>query len=108
MPVDPSLSLGGAVRATAGAAYIHISVRANAPRTRIRGVKGDRILLEVNAPPERGRANTELLRYLRKSLGVDGSSVSIVSGRRERRKVVRVVGMEAEDVRARLSSLFPG
>jgi hypothetical protein len=51
-----------------------------------------------------GAANDELVRFLADRLGVRRSAVSIVRGRRGRRKVVRVDGVTGPDARERLLS----
>jgi hypothetical protein len=47
----------------------------------------------VRSPPERGKANREVIDFLATALGVTVSSVSILSGATQPRKRVRVGGI---------------
>ncbi|MBM3725704.1 MAG: DUF167 domain-containing protein [Acidobacteria bacterium] len=47
--------------------------------------------VRIAAPPERGRANAELLRFLAAEYGVPVHRVSLVSGSSSTRKTVRIV-----------------
>lgn len=75
------------------------------PRSRqneIVGVEGDAIKIRLSAPAIEGRANDALVRFLAERLGVARSRIEIVRGESSRSKVVRVRGVSAEAVRARL------
>ena len=56
----------------------------------------------VIAPPVDGRANGALCRLIAKRAGVSVRSVSIVRGASAREKVVRVAGINEEDLRRAL------
>jgi len=58
----------------------------------------------VTAPPVDGRANEALRRLVASRARVAPSRVSIVRGERSREKVVRVEGIDAPTLRARLPS----
>jgi hypothetical protein len=58
----------------------------------------------VAAPPEKGKANKELIKLLAGALGVRKDQVEIVSGQRARRKRVRVDGVDSRTVLALLQS----
>lgn len=53
------------------------------------------VKIALGAPPVEGRANSELLLWLSGQFGVSIQSVSIVSGRQSRRKLVRVMNPSA-------------
>ena len=81
-----------------------ISVRVT-PRTRIDELVGwqDGVLrVRLKAPPVEGRANEALCRYLASLMGIPASDVEVVSGVSARSKRVRVNGLTADEVRARL------
>ena len=61
--------------------------------------------LAVTAPPIEGRANEACIRFLAELLNVARSSVTIAAGASSRNKVVRIEGLTAERVRARLKIL---
>ncbi|MBI2146965.1 YggU family protein [Candidatus Woesearchaeota archaeon] len=75
--------------------YIHnnrlsIIAKPSAPRTEILGRDESRKALRVAiaAPPDKDKANVELIRFLSKLLG---KRVGIVSGRTSKKKVVEIV-----------------
>ena len=54
-------------------------------------VIGDEIAVSIKSPPERGRANRELVKKLADHFGVPESRVRIISGMASRKKLVDVV-----------------
>jgi uncharacterized protein (TIGR00251 family) len=92
------------LRADADAVLLEIRVQPRAPRARIAGERAGRLLVQVTAPPVEGRANDALCRLLAKTLGVSPGRIALVSGERGRDKVVRIEGIAAQDVAARLAS----
>jgi uncharacterized protein (TIGR00251 family) len=54
-------------------------------------VERDKILVGLTSKPEKGKANTELIKKLAKYFNVPSSHVSIISGLKGRRKVVEIV-----------------
>ncbi len=72
------------------------------PRSRqdqVDGVHGDALKLRLTAPPERGKANRALSKFLAERLGVSPSDVEILSGHTSRRKRVHVRGISASAIR---------
>jgi uncharacterized protein (TIGR00251 family) len=67
------------------------------------GIRGDAILIRLNAPPVEGAANEELIELLADLLEVPKRSVTIVGGERSRNKRVRVEGVDAAFARRRLA-----
>lgn len=53
-------------------------------------VDGSRILVGLTSKPERGRANTELIRKLAKHFGVPSSKVRILAGFKSKNKIVEI------------------
>lgn len=74
--------------------YLRIRVRPNASRTAVTGVavaeEGQTVKIDVAAPPEKGKANQELIKFLAKEFGVDKNEVKIISGAGERIKLLKV------------------
>jgi len=68
------------------------------------GVEGGALKVRLSAPPVEGAANRALVKLLAKALGVARSRVEIVRGARSRNKLVRVAGLRAEELRARLGA----
>lgn len=77
---------------------IRVFVRPSRPRTKIVCV-GELIVVDIDEPPERGRANTALIKLMRKVVGV---RPEIVSGHRSREKVLEFPGMSEEKVKETL------
>ena len=71
-----------------------VRVIPNAPRTEITGMRGDEIVLRVNAPASDGRANAAAARYLALRLGVPASRIRLSSGAKSRHKKFEVLGVE--------------
>lgn len=74
-----------------------LKITPKAPRTGWAGALDDGTLkVRIAAPPEKGKANAELARFLSRELGVPPSSVEIVTGASSARKQVRVSWAQAE------------
>ena len=75
------------------------------PRARRSAVDGERngaVLIRLAAPPVDGAANEALVAFLSDALGVPRRDISIVSGEKSRSKRVRITGLDAGSIRARL------
>lgn len=74
-----------------GVLTLTISVRPSAAKTTFKETRDDGSLkIDVAAPPEDGKANEALVRYLAEEFSVPRGSVEILSGFTSRKKVVRV------------------
>ena len=60
---------------------------------------GDRIKVQLTAPPVDGAANEALRAFIGKMLGVPKSKVAILRGETGRKKTLRVEGASAERLR---------
>lgn len=67
-------------------------------------MRGDSLLVRLNAPPVDGAANAELIEVLADAIGVPRRAVSIVAGERARQKRVRIEGVTQDLVVRKLSS----
>ena len=54
-------------------------------------VSGDEISISINSPPERGRANRELVKKLAAHFRVSKDRVRIISGLTSRKKIVEIL-----------------
>ena len=82
---------------------LQVRVQTKGSIDRIDGFQPDgNLKVKVTAPPEKGKANERVIRLLAKQLGVAQSSVEIVAGHSSPRKTIRIIGLEADDVRRRL------
>jgi uncharacterized protein (TIGR00251 family) len=80
-----------------------VRVQPGAKREGVVGLHGDAVKIAIAAPAVDGKANDALIRYLAELLQVPRLSVEIMSGALARSKVVRVTGLTAEEVRAKLT-----
>lgn len=84
------------------AAELEIWVQPRASRDEVAGVRDGTVKVRLTAPPVDGEANSALVRFLAKLLGVPRSTVTLVRGQTARRKTVRIEGLTLEQVRERL------
>ncbi|OHB73378.1 MAG: hypothetical protein A2Z25_00220 [Planctomycetes bacterium RBG_16_55_9] len=70
--------------------------------TRICGLLDGMLKVKVSAPPERGKANQCLVKFLANELGVKKNAVSILSGKTSPVKQVQVLGMSARTLLRKL------
>jgi len=87
---------------TPSGATFAVKVHPRAKRNAITGEVGDALKLSLTAPPIEGRANEACIEFIANLLKLPRSSVTIASGQNSRRKVIRVVGLSAEEVRERI------
>jgi len=96
----------GALVSTREGTVIALDVTAGAKETAFpRGYNAWRrnIIFSVREPPEGGRANAEILRYLSEFFSLPQSRIRILSGASSHRKKVLIEGMEPERVLELLS-----
>jgi uncharacterized protein (TIGR00251 family) len=88
-----------ALEIEADAVVLPVKTVPGASRTRFMGEWDGRAKIAVAAPPEKGKANTALLVFLAKGLGVRKSCVRVLSGATSTTKRIRIEGVHAADVR---------
>jgi len=71
--------------------------------TRICGLFDGMLKIKVSAPPEKGKANQCLVRFVAQTLDVKRNAVSIVAGKRSPVKRVQVLGISAETLLKKLN-----
>jgi uncharacterized protein (TIGR00251 family) len=69
---------------------LRLRVSAGASRRRVLGVHGGALKLSVKAPPERGKANKDVLALVAETFGLALSDVEIIAGETSPDKVVRL------------------
>jgi uncharacterized protein (TIGR00251 family) len=82
---------------------VTIRVIPRSGRTRIDGVRAGALLVRLAAAPVEGAANDALLDLLATHLRVPPRTLTIASGQKSRDKKVRVTGLDAATLVARLS-----
>lgn len=74
---------------------LELHVQPGAKVTAAVGEHGGRLKLKISAPPVDNKANTHLLAWLARQLGVPKSAVRLVRGESSRQKTVAVYGVDA-------------
>ena len=87
---------------------LSLKVVPGSSRDEVVGWLGDSLKVKVKAPPEKGRANEAVVALLADRLGIDPSSITVVSGHGSPAKVVAVDGIDDEAVRAAFPRSKPG
>ena len=67
---------------------LDIKVITNAPRSEIVGKSGGFLKVKLNAAPEKGKANKELIKVLSEAYNVPKSNISIKRGKNSQKKQV--------------------
>jgi uncharacterized protein (TIGR00251 family) len=78
------------LRVVAGAVEVRVRVVPRSSRSRIAGVIGDRLKLQVTSPPVDGEANLAVLELLAKSAGLPVRAATLAAGTTGRSKTVRL------------------
>ncbi|PYX08336.1 MAG: hypothetical protein DMG88_11005 [Acidobacteria bacterium] len=87
---------------TPSGATFAVKIHPRAKKNAITGELGDALKLSLTTPPIEGRANQACIEFIANLLKVQCSSVSIASGQNSRRKVIRIIGLSADETRRRL------
>ena len=77
-------------------------------RDEIVGWLGEAIKVKVKAQPEKGRANEAVVALLADRLGIDPSSIAVVSGHGSPAKVVAIDGIDDEAILQAFPAKSPG
>ena len=86
-------------------ARIVVWVQPDSSRNGILGFEDGVLRLKIAAPPVKGKANQELVKFLSDILGVSKSSLTIEKGMTGKRKVIGISGLTQARVRERLERL---
>jgi len=86
-----------------GVVFVVKAVPGSSGPTRVCGLLDNMLKIKVSAPPEKGKANQCLLKFLAKQLGVKGSAVSIISGKNSPVKRVQASGISVDTLLEKLN-----
>lgn len=86
-------------------ARIVVRVQPNASRNEVLRFKEGALHLRIAAPPVKGKANQELIKFLSAFLGVSKSNLTIEKGMTSRVKVIGIDGLTQDQVMERLEDL---
>jgi uncharacterized protein (TIGR00251 family) len=70
-----------------------VKVVPGSSRNAIAGILGDALKVNISAPPEKGKANQQLLKLLAKTMDKPKSDVTIRTGSHQPRKEIPVAGI---------------
>jgi uncharacterized protein (TIGR00251 family) len=77
---------------------LQVKVLPRSSRNAIVGKEEGLFRVKLTAPPVEGKANKALIGFLAKTLGVSSKDIEIISGKRSRKKSVRISGMSPIEV----------
>ncbi len=90
------------LRLRRGGVELRIRLNPRSSKNRVVGLYGDRLKIQLTAPPVGGAANEALTAFLARAAGVSRSRVEVVSGAKDRSKTVLVSHEDPEALAARL------
>ena len=94
------------VRREEGGLSFEVAVQPRSSRAAIEGEYGGALKIRLTAPPVEGSANKQCVELIAKALGVPKSAVEIVSGKRSKRKRVRIRHGDAPAAEKKLTSMI--
>jgi len=75
-----------------GEVYLRVKVRSNEAKTCLREVMADQTAkIDLAAAPVKGKANTELIKFLARQFDVSPYNIKIISGAGERVKLIKII-----------------
>lgn len=101
--MDADTSALAALSATGKGSVLRCTCRPGRPATRIDGIHGDMLRVDLAAPPEDGKANAELLKLLTRILGLPAARVVLKSGQSARKKSVHLEGLAPDEAATLIS-----
>jgi uncharacterized protein len=82
---------------------ISIKVIPNAGKNEVVDFSNGVWRIRVGAPPDKGKANKELISFLSKTLGLRKDNLEILIGEKSHHKVVAVAGLSQDEIMTRLT-----
>jgi hypothetical protein len=89
-------------------AHLAVRVQPRASRTRLAGLHGDAVKVQLTTPPVEGRANAACIALFADLVGVPRSAIEVQRGAASRDKVLLFRGITCIDLAARLAPHLPG
>jgi uncharacterized protein (TIGR00251 family) len=77
---------------------ISVHVNPNAKQNKVVGFQNGLLKVMIAAPPTRGKANQELLKFLSDLLRISKSNLAIEKGATSKKKTVAISGLSQSDV----------
>ncbi len=87
-------------------AFLRVVVRPNSKEKEfIAEFSPEAIVINLRGPAREGKANSELVKKLSKILGISTAEIILVTGHKSREKTLLIVGVEADSLKEKLSSV---
>ncbi len=80
------------------ASDLRVRIQPRSSNPGIGGRRGGTLIVRVSAPPVEGDANEEVIKLVSKATGVAKSGISIVRGEKSRDKLLRIEGINDEEL----------
>jgi uncharacterized protein (TIGR00251 family) len=93
---------------TPSAVRIALRVQPRSAHDRVAGRHGDRLKLQVTAPPVEGAANAAVIALVARWIGVPRRTVTIAQGQAGRDKLVEVASDDPQTLARRIEALVDG
>ena len=87
------------------ATLLQVKVSPGASSNEAKSWSDEVLKVRVKAPPEKGKANKELRRFLAKLLGLAPSQVTVRSGETSRNKILAIGGLTKSELTDRLKEI---
>jgi uncharacterized protein (TIGR00251 family) len=87
---------------------LKVRVSPSSSKNKLSGYLGEELKISLSAPPVDGKANSALIAFLSKALGLKKADLEIHSGQSSRSKVVKIEGLNKEEADKRLSEILSG
>jgi uncharacterized protein (TIGR00251 family) len=85
-------------------AKIAVQISPGASKNEINGMLNDVLRIKIAAPPEKGKANKELIDYLSRLLDIKKDKVDIIKGHTSKNKLLCIDGLSKVSVLEKLLS----
>lgn len=89
-------------------AILVVQVQPNASKNDILGFKQEALRVRIAAPPFKGRANRELIKFVSGILEVSQNCLTIQKGTTGKRKVITIRGLTQDQVTKRIADWTSG
>ena len=83
---------------------IKLIVKPNSAKNFIEGAYLDRIKIRIASPPEKGKANRELVKFISEKLEIPKKNIKIISGEKSHIKVLEIIDSCNDDPASKLLS----
>ena len=85
---------------------LQIKVIPSSSKDCIAGWLEDTLKVKVQAPPDKGKANKSVIKFLQQSLGLVSGSISIISGTTSSRKVIEIACEDDNVIHQKLAEIL--